>query len=160
VGTPRIDAARSGAIRRNAALGAMAATMFFHSYAYGAIFQHHTFIGGFGKVEFQMTQEEKDRYAALQRILAMIPPHASVAASENMNPYVAARLDAYTLRFAHGDADYLLLRRGELYTPGTVKQAFDRHPYGLVASEMGIYLFKRDTVTPGTDAARRELGVP
>jgi len=40
------------------------------------------------------------------------------------------------------------------------KQAFDRHPYGLVASEMGIYLFKRDTVTPGTDAARRELGVP
>ena len=90
----------------------------------------------------------------------MIPRDASVAASENLNPHIAARLDAYTLRFAHGDADYLLLRRGDLYTPGTVKQAFDRHPYGLIASEAGIYLFKRDITTPGTDAARRELGVP
>lgn len=160
VGTPRIDAARSGAIRRNAALGAMAAVMFFHSYAYGAIFQHHTFVGGFGKIEFQLTPEDRSRWAALQRILAMIPPDASVAASENLNPHIAARMDAYTLRFAHGDADYLLLRRGDLYTPGTVKQAFDRHPYGLIASEMGIYLFKRDVTTPGTDAARRELGVP
>jgi uncharacterized membrane protein len=160
VGTPRIDAARSGAIRRNAALGAMAAVMFFHSYAYGAIFQHHTFVGGFGKIEFQLTPEDRSRWAALQRILAMIPPDASVAASENLNPHIAARLNAYTLRFAHGDADYLLLRRGDLYTPGTVKQAFDRHPYGLIASEMGIYLFKRDVTTPGTDAARRELGVP
>jgi len=160
VGTPRIDAARSGAIRRNAALGAMAAAMFFHSYAYGAIFQHHTFVGGFGKIEFQLTPEEQQRYAALQRILALIPPTASVAASENLNPHIAARLDAYTLRFAHGDADYLLLRRGDLYTPSTVKSAFDRHPYGLIASEAGIYLFKRDVTTPGTDAARRELGVP
>jgi uncharacterized membrane protein len=160
VGTPRIDAARSGAIRRNAALGAMAAVMFFHSYAYGAIFQHHTFVGGFGKIEFQLTPEDRSRWAALQRMLAMIPPDASVAASENLNPHIAARLDAYTLRFAHGDADYLLLRRGDLYTPGVVKQAFDRHPYGLIASELGIYLFKRDVTTPGTDAARRELGVP
>ena len=160
VGTPRIDAARSGAIRRNAALGAMAAVMLFHSYAYGAIFQHHTFIGGFGKIEFQMTAEERQRYAALQKMLAMIPPSASVAASENLNPHIAARLDAYTLRFAHGDADYLLLRRGDLYTPGVVKAAFDRHPYGLIASEAGLYLFKRDITTPGTDVARRELGVP
>lgn len=160
VGTPRIDAARSGAIRRNAALGAMAAVMFFHSYAYGAIFQHHTFIGGFGKIEFQMSPEDRTRWAALQKILAMIPPDASVAASENLNPHIAARLNAYTLRFAHGDADYLLLRRGDLYTPATVKQAFDRHPYGLIASDAGIYLFKRDITTPGTDVARRELGVP
>jgi len=160
VGTPRIDAARSGAIRRTAALGAMAAVMFFHSYAFGAIFQHHTFVGGFGRIEFQMSAEDRARWAALQKIVAMIPPDASVAASENLNPHIAARRDAYTLRFAHGDADYLLLRRGDLYTPATVKQAFDRHPYGLVASEAGIYLFKRDITTPGTDAARRELGVP
>lgn len=159
-GLPDPVAARSGAIRRNAALGAMAAAMFFHSYAYGAIFQHHTFVGGFAKIEFQMTPEEKQRYAALQRILAMIPQSASVAASENLNPHIAARLDAYALRFAHGDADYLLLRRGDLYSPGVVRNAFDRHPYGLIAEEAGIYLFKRDVVTPGTQKARIELGVP
>lgn len=159
-GAPRSPASPSGAIRRNAALGAMAAAMFFHSYAYGAIFQHHTFVGGFAKIEFEMTPEERHRYAALQRMLKMIPPDASVAASENQLPHVAARLNAYALRFAHGDADYLLVRRGDLYVPGILKAAFDRHPYGLIASDLGIYLFKRDVVTPGTDVARAELGVP
>jgi uncharacterized membrane protein len=151
---------RSGAIRRNAALGAMAAAMFFHSYAYGAIFQHHTFVGGFSKIEFEMTPEEKRRYVALQKILKMIPPNASVAASENQLPHVAARLDAFALRFSHGDAEYLLVRRGDLYQTNILKDAFDRHPYGLIASDLGLYLFKRDVVTPGTDIARAELGVP
>jgi uncharacterized membrane protein len=154
------DGLRRGAIRRNAALGAMAAAMFFHSYAYGAIFQHHTFVGGFAKIEFDMTPEERQRYAALQRMLKMIPPSASVAASENLLPHVAARLDAYSLRFAHGDAEYLLVRQGDLYVPAVLKGAFDRHPYGLIASDLGIFLFKRDVVTAGTAVARAELGAP
>jgi len=152
------QAPRDGAIRRNAALGAMAATMFFHSYAFGAIFQHNTFVGGFGKVEFTMTPDEEKRYAALQKIVAMIPKDASVAASESEMPHVAARVNAYDLRFAHGDADFLLVRAGALYTPGTLKSALDRHRYGLVASEMGIYLFRRDADGAGTDAARTLLG--
>jgi len=64
---------RDGIVRRNAALGAMAAAMFFHSYAYGAIFQHHTFVGGFGKVEFTMSPEEHRRYQILKKMIAKIP---------------------------------------------------------------------------------------
>ncbi len=158
-GAARRRAIHGGAIRRNAALGAMAAAMFFHSYAYGAIFQHHTFVGGFAKISFEMTPEERQRYAALQRMLKMIPPDASVAASENEVPHIAARLNAFALRFAHGDADYLLVRAGDLYVPALLKDAFNRHPYGLIASDLGIFLFKRGVVTPGTDAARAELGV-
>ncbi|HEY4184283.1 MAG TPA: DUF2079 domain-containing protein [Polyangia bacterium] len=153
-------ALRAGAVRRNAALGAMAGAMLFHSYAYGAIFQHHTFVGGFSKIEFTMTPEEQRRYEVLQKMLKMIPPDASVAASENLVPHIAARRDAYALRFAHGDAEYLLVRRGDLYLTGILKNAFDRHPYGLIASDLGLYLFKRDVVTPGTNVARAELGVP
>ena len=149
---------RDGAVRRNAALGAMAVTMFFHSYAFGAIFQHNTFIGGFGKVEFKMTPDEEKRYAALRKLVAMIPKDASVAADESDMPHVSARVNAYDLRFAHGDADYLLVRVGTLYTPGTLKNAFDRHRYGLIASELGIYLFRRDADGAGTDAARTLLG--
>lgn len=149
---------RDGAVRRNAALGAMAVTMFFHSYAFGAIFQHNTFVGGFGKVEFKMSPDEEKRYQALKKIVAMIPKDASVAADESDMPHVSARVNAYDLRFAHGDAEFLLVRAGTLYTPGTLKNAFDRHRYGLIASDMGIYLFRRDAEGAGTDAARTLLG--
>lgn len=147
-----------GAVRRNAALGAMAAAMFFHSYAYGAIFQHHTFVGGFGKIEFKITPEEQRRYEALEKMIAVIPQSASVAASETEVPHIAARLDAHDLRFYHGDADYLLVRAGALYTPAVLKAAFDRNRYGLIASEMNLYLFQRNVDGAGTDAARTLLG--
>ncbi|HEY8922849.1 MAG TPA: DUF2079 domain-containing protein [Polyangia bacterium] len=149
---------RDGLVRRNAALGAMAAAMFFHSYAYGAILQHHTFVGGFGKIEFTMSADEKKRYAVLKKMLAMIPPNASVAGSETEVPHVSARVNAFDLRFSHGDADFLLVRSGSLYAPAVLKQAFERNRYGLISSDMGLYLFQRDVDGSGTDAARAILG--
>lgn len=149
---------RDGLVRRNAALGAMAAAMFFHSYAYGAILQHHNFVGGFGKVEFTMSADEKKRHEVLKKMIAMIPRQASVAGSETEIPHASARVDAFDLRFSHGDADYLLVRVGSLYTPAVLKQAFERNHYGLISSDAGLYLFQRGVDGNGTDAARAILG--
>jgi len=132
--------------------------MFFHSYAYGAILQHHTFVWGFGKIEFTMSADERKRYAVLKKMLAMIPPNASAAGSETEVPHVSARVNAYDLRFSHGDADFILVRAGALYAPSVLKQAFERNHYGLVSSDMGLYLFQRDVDGNGTDAARTILG--
>ena len=152
--------APAGVARRRAAIGAFAAAMFFHSYAYGAIFQHHTFVGGFSKVEFQITPEEEARFQALERLAAMIPPDASVAATENEEPHISARLDAYTLRYYHGDAEYLLINAAGSYASEVVNDAFARNRYGLLADEKGIYLFKRDYESAATAAAKAALKIP
>ena len=38
-----------------AVLGAMAVTLLSHSYNFGAILQHESFVGGFGRVSFDLT---------------------------------------------------------------------------------------------------------
>jgi uncharacterized membrane protein len=150
---------RDGVTRRRAALTAACVGMFFHSFAYGAIFQHHTFVGGFNKVEFRMTADEKLRYQKLQELIAMIPPQASVAASDSEVPHIAARKNAHTLRYAHGDADYLLINQSASYSADILRAAFSRHQYGLVAEGMGLLLFKQNHDSPGTEAARLQLGI-
>ena len=91
----------------------------------------------------------------------MIPDSASVAASEAENPHVAARMDSYTLRLYHGDAEYLLTHKDAVN--GGVKQNIEKamslHPYGLVATRGPFYLFKKNHVSPQTDDAKAKLGL-
>jgi hypothetical protein len=80
-----------------------------HSYVFGAVLQHETFVGGFSKIEFQMNEEEKVPLRDLRRLVAMIPESASVAASENEVPHIAARYERYTLKDGDADAEYVLV---------------------------------------------------
>lgn len=149
-----------GRIRRGAAVGAMSGAMVAHSFVFGAFFLHNTFVGGFSRIEFSMTQYEEDRYRELQRMKALIPPGASVAATENENPHIAARMNAYTLNYAHGDAEYLLVR-GPSMSAGAkknVQDALSKHDYQLVTSGHDLYLFKRGPSTPETERALSTLG--
>jgi uncharacterized membrane protein len=152
-----------GTVLRRAALGAMALGVVAHSYVFGAVLQHQTFVGGFSKIEFQITDKERARFQTIKRLAAMIPEGASVAASETEVPHVSWHADVYTLKDAPPPhADYVLLNGTGMYL-GATRSAFqnllDRHEYGLVAQGDDLYLFKRGYDSPETAAALKALGM-
>jgi uncharacterized membrane protein len=148
-----------GHIRRRAALGAVALGTLSHSYVFGAVLQHDTFVGGFSKIQFRITPEERQRYETVKQMDAMIPRDATVAASENLVPHVAARTDVFTLKDGVPvDAEYVLLGSGGWDNSRTaMNEMLKRRPYGLLKEANGLYLFKRDHDSPQTKAALSAL---
>jgi uncharacterized membrane protein len=132
-----------------------------HSYVFGAILQHNTFVGGFSRVYFEMSSGERKRYADLRAVAALIPAKASVAATELEVPHVSARVDAYTLKVSSGDADYFFLNRHHVDADARqrVRQAMKRHPYGLVAQKGEFLLFAKGHTSKDTEAALRTIGI-
>lgn len=151
-----------GLVARRAALGAIVLGVASHSYVFGAVLQHNTFVGGFQKVEFTMTREEQRRYRVLQRMKALIPPNASVAATENEVPHVAARMDAYTLKDSFSEAEYVLVSKVTLRlgrTQANLREMFSRADYGLLLQGEDLYLFKRGHKSSETAAVMKALDV-
>lgn len=156
-----ISKAPDGAIRRRAALGALLFGVTVHSYVFGAILQHETYIGGFLPVPYKITASEKDQYAKLKKIVARIPREASVAATDREVPHISNRYSAYTLRIHHGDSDYLLINQTGVAPDvrNIVQNALSRNDYGFVTKEGPFYLFKRGHVSSETEKALKTLGL-
>jgi uncharacterized membrane protein len=74
----------------------------------GAFTRHATVHSGFGSFHFGTTAEDLQRREHLARALALIPPDARVAASEELVAHASSRAYAYKLRYDVWDADYLL----------------------------------------------------
>lgn len=150
-----------GNIRRQAAIGAVALAVASHSYVFGAVLQHETFIGGFGKIEFKITPQEQQRYETLKKMDAMIPRDARVAAAENLVPHVAARTDVFTLKDGVAvDADYVLLGGSSIgwdNSRSAMNTMLTRSKYGLLKGADDLYLFKKDYDSPETKAALAAL---
>lgn len=129
-----------GTIRRRSALGAIVFGVAVHSYVFGAVLQRETYVGGFFRVPFKITQEEQRIYAALKKISAKIPKTASVAATDSLVPHISNRFSAYTLRTHHGDADYLLLNKNALAPDvrNVLKAALTRNRYGFVTDRKSV----------------------
>jgi uncharacterized membrane protein len=144
-----------------ATLGAICVGVLCHSYTFGALLQRHTFTGGFTRVSFEISEPEQKRYADLLAVAAHLPPKASVAATEQEVPHVSTRADAFTLKTTHGDAQYLFVFRPHVYGDAQerLRDAFQRHRYGVVFSQGDFYLFKRDFESDQTRAAVLRLGV-
>lgn len=148
-----------------AALCTLGIVMLADTYCFGAVLQHENFVGGFGRIEFKITAAEQRRYADLKELVAMIPPKASVAATENEVPHISARMDAMALRVTPPHpVDYLLIGRSHV---GNLSQAAlngalaNPNEYGLLAQRgEELFLFKRGYVSAETARARALLGVP
>lgn len=144
-------------VRFAAALPALfvAATLF--SYNFGAIFQQHSFIGGFHKVQFDLTRAHRETYRDLMRLVRQIPPTASVAACELLVPHVSTRENAYTLnRTGAGDADYLLCEVDGLGRPPVkafMQTALATNAYSFVARSGNFAMWRK-----GGDHARDAEG--
>jgi uncharacterized membrane protein len=149
-----------GVIRRRAALTAVVAGIVLHSLSYGAILRPTDFRGGFHIVPFHVTEQERSRYRDLLDVIALIPPDASVAATDPETPHISNRTTAYALRVGAGDADYLLIRKDALgYNKSrqNAQAALNEHDYGLVTRVSDFFLFKRGHQAPDTIRALAEL---
>jgi uncharacterized membrane protein len=157
----RLRARQLGNGARRASVIALCAGVLCHSYVFGAILQHNTFIGGFSPVYFEMSPGEQKRYEDLRAVAAQIPPNVSVAATELLIPHVSTRLNAYTLKVTDGDADYLFLSKHHLdgETRQRLRTALKHFTYGLVAQRGEFVLFAKNHKSKDTDATLRALGL-
>jgi uncharacterized membrane protein len=137
----------NGPVRARAALVAMLFASAALSYNYGAFAARNGSLrGGYKKIEFTMTPEERTRYAHVRELAAMIPPEASVAATEYVGPHVSSRLVLYAARYGPRDAEYMLASSLELDLKKTktgLKDALDKGEYGVIKRIEDLALLKR-----------------
>ena len=95
-------------MRKRAALFAVMCAMIPVSYQSGAIFQRNTAKGGFAMYNFDTTPRDLVDRKTFAEIVKLIPPKATVSASDNLVPQISNRPVAYTLRFSIFDAEYVL----------------------------------------------------
>lgn len=95
-------------IRLKACVVALVAASLPSSYQIGAVFQQNTARGGFIPFNFKTTEQDLLTRAAFKKIIVHLPPRASVAASDNLVAQISNRPNAYSLRIAIFDAEYLL----------------------------------------------------
>jgi uncharacterized membrane protein len=150
-------------MRIPAAIVAILATATMYSYSHGAIFQHHNFVGGFRQVQFSISADDRRRHRELYELIAMVPPKASIAATETEAPHVSNRRFCFTLRFAYEDADYLLMTideaRSEPTTHQIVSTAIATGRYGFMARRGNFLLWKRDFSTERNDQVLKLIGL-
>nr|PZN26174.1 MAG: hypothetical protein DIU78_08450 [Pseudomonadota bacterium] len=149
-----IGSTEHGPVRRHAATLAVAFASLVLTFNYGAFaMRDRSFRGGFHKVEFSMSDAERQRYADLQSLIALIPDDASVAATEKVGPHVSSRLYMYTMR--HGppqNAEYILASSRELKLARTrprLYEALKSGRYGVVRRVADFALMKRGHDTSG-----------
>jgi uncharacterized membrane protein len=143
-------------LRMPAAILAILATATVYSYSHGAMLQRESFVGGFRQIRFEITKEDRRRHKDLYELIGMIPPTASVAATEMEAPHVSNRRFCFTLRFAYEDADYLLMNLDEARSGTTnaiLKSAIATGKYGYVGRRGNFALWKR-----GGDQSRNNQG--
>jgi uncharacterized membrane protein len=135
-----------GRVLKAAALTALLFTSIVFSFHNGAVLQRNTFRGGFGNISFSWTKADAKRLRELRQLIAMIPPDASVAATEMEAPHVSGRENCYTIRFFTFDADYLLANLDEVSwgtSRSNMQAAINTGKYGFVASRGRFGLWKR-----------------
>lgn len=111
-----------------------------------------TFKGGYFPIGFEYTQEERTRYAQLHELIAMLPPDASVAATENSGPHLVSRLYAYTMRNGPQTAEWIVASSRELgleKTKPKLKEAVTSGKFGVVARRGDFALLRRGHDTAG-----------
>lgn len=114
------------------------------SYRYGAMFQRDLTMGGFGRYHFGTDASDLKRRADLSVLVKKVPPLAKVVASENIVPQLSNRPDAYTLRIAVFDADYILFRLpAPPHEREHVLEALENDAFGIMAASGEFVLAKR-----------------
>ena len=140
----------------------MLVVMLSHSYNFGAMLQRESFVGGFGRVAFEMSESARERYQDLRSVADKIPVEASVVTTESLNPHVSSRKEAYVFRYDTGPVDFVFLSDNEMSNDlrNGLRDKFRKTPYGLFAKgKREFYLFKRGYQSPGTAEALRHLGI-
>lgn len=135
----------AGARRQAAAALALILVATGASFQYGLLLGGKVIVGGFGEKRVTVTPEEVHRYRELKRLVAQIPPDASVTATAVEGAHVSTRLILYNLGYGLGDKpDYILfhksLSKGEAQR---VLPVVESGEYGLVEERDVFMLLRR-----------------
>ena len=139
-----ILATRRG-VRGSAAATALVLVALAVSHHFGVFPSGERIVGGFGVKTFAVNEAEAKQIKDLNEIIALIPPEASVSATETEGPHVSSRLVMYSLKYTLGDdPDYLLVgqahHRGE---KAHLREALQSGKYGVVAQRGRFVLAKK-----------------
>jgi uncharacterized membrane protein len=128
-------------LRQSSWLGGLVAASLACTFLYGAVLQRNTFRSGF---RIETTDADREQRENLRVLIAQIPPDAKVVASENLVPHISSRANAYTLRFAIYDADYLLFQLPPIALERDhLVEALATNTFGVVDDRGQIVLAKR-----------------
>lgn len=108
---------------------------------FGAILPNESFRSGTTKAARKFAKKDRERYAQLAEALRLIPPDASVAATEKMVPHVSNRREAYVFP---READFLLVHDADL-DEGRKRalEAFLQDGYRVVRNMREVRLLER-----------------
>ena len=110
-------------------------------------------------IEFTYSEKERERFQQLQEIIELIPPEASVAATERVGPHISSRETLYAMRRGPHDAEYILAWSKQLKlarTRPTLKKAIQSGEYGVLKRVGEFALFERGHDTSGNAALLRD----
>jgi uncharacterized membrane protein len=136
-----------GKFHARAALGTMLLASFVLTFNYGAFPRREGSLkGGYFNIEFTYSDAERRRHDDVIALRKLVPPDASVVATENVGPHFSSRLKFYSLRRGSYHADYLVAEQDKLDLAETrthFRRAVTSGEYGLVETRGRIALFKR-----------------
>jgi uncharacterized membrane protein len=136
-----------GPERARAALLTMLLASAVLTFNYGAFPQRAGSLkGGYFTIEFTYSDTERRRHEDVLALRRLVPPDASVVATENVGPHFSSRLKFYALRRGTYKADYLVAQKGKLDLADTRKhfrRAVTSGEYGVVEVRGEIALLKR-----------------
>jgi uncharacterized membrane protein len=154
---------REGGVHRAAACVALCGGVLAHSAVFGAVIAPSGFLGGGGvRPSYVMTPHEQRRYRELRRLIAMIPPSASVTSTDIEAPHVSNRRDIYAVAQDISKGDYVLVNLESLDLARTridLSFVLSDAAYGFLADgyDGKLLLFKRGQVSPRTAEAKRRI---
>ena len=136
-----------GKVHARAALGTMLLASFVLTFNYGAFPRREGSLkGGYFHIEFTYSDAERQRHEDVLALRKLVPPDASVVATENVGPHFSSRLKFYSLRRGTYHADYLVAEKDKLDLSQTrthFRRAVTSGEYGLVETRGKFALFKR-----------------
>jgi uncharacterized membrane protein len=149
-----------GPLRQRAALFALCGASIVLSYNYGAFAtRENSFKGGFNKIEFTMSDNEKARYQRLLDLISVIPKDASVAATEKVGPHVSSRRVLHTMRTGPRGTEWIVASSRELKlskTKPSLKAVLDSKEYGVFRRSGDFALFKRGYKTDDNEKLMKD----
>ncbi len=152
-----------GTRRAWAAAGAMLFASLMMQYNYGAFpARGGSLKGGYKMVEFDFSDAERQRYANLLEIIALIPPDATVAATEYVGPHVSSRPVLYSARYGPHDAEWYLASSQELSLKQTrpeLRKALEKGKYGVYRRIGDFALMRRGHDTAGNEQLLNDWGL-
>ena len=138
------------------ARGAVAAVLFASAvltYNYGAFTARpKTLKSGYSTINFEFTEKERERYANLQELMKLIPPDASVAATERVGAHLSSRKVMHSMRSGPHGADYIVAWSRQLNLSKTkprFRRVLERGEYGVVERIGDLALLQRGHDTSG-----------